>query len=186
MAKTVCFFLSLFIAIQSSAASGGSSPKTRAPAATQAFSEMAQEPWCHPLFWPFTRDLTLPMITSQIQGRPRLEILQYAWGEVLTSDNKHLVSPLFAYLGGTEQNQDLRGYYKLMAYLAQNEIPAEDAIRQWPKRVPILPVDQRLTLEQMCGYFQQAGGMPRAPSAVDGKITKSVKPKPSATPAKKK
>lgn len=133
--------------------------------------------WCQGKVWPISRDLSIQELTPQLERMDRWEIVEFAWGELTTAQPKPMFAPLLQYLAGTENNADLRGYYKAMGYftLGKQELPA--AIAKWPKRQPYN--GQGFTQEELCDLYVKAGG--QVPAGARGPDSK----KP-ASKAKKK
>lgn len=127
---------------------------------------LAAPEWCEALTWPASRDASISELAADFEGVERFELTQYAWGELTQAHAKPMFAPILQYLAATENNDELRGYYKAMGYFAlgRKELPA--ALKKWPERPAFN--GRGFSLEKLCEMYRKSGGpVPtRAPDSV--------------------
>jgi hypothetical protein len=119
-------------------------------------SAIAETVSCRVLRWPISRKWNIPHIKSELDSRPREEILQMAWGEILLARSDSMALPLVQYLINTEQDSLLRGYYMALGMNVTGGASTDEAIKKWPTRP--LYKNKDLTLKGLCQAFEASHG----------------------------
>lgn len=131
--------------------------------------------WCAASTWPASREASMPELAADFQGADRFELTQFAWGELTHANAKPMFAPILQYLAATENNEELRGYYKAMGYYALGRKELPEALKKWPERAAY--DGKGFTLEELCQMYRKSGGSvpARMPDSVKGKAKKGAK-----------
>jgi hypothetical protein len=97
-------------------------PKAPGPAYAQAkkIRVPAQET-CKATPWPYSRTDSKEDLQALLNQLDRQSIVQYYFRELTQPGQPSLAVPLKIYLVATEQDEDLRNYYRLLAWAANLE-----------------------------------------------------------------
>jgi hypothetical protein len=131
------------------------------------------ESWCRALTWPVSRDSSLSEMKEDLAKIDRFELVQLAWGELTTEQKKPMFAPILMYLAGTENDADLRGYYKAMGYFALGKTELPEALKEWPKRAPY--DGKGFPLSDLCKMYRESGGKVPSEREPDSQKPKAVK-----------
>jgi len=130
------------------------------------FQALAAPEWCVGPEWPVSRESSISELAADFEGIDRFELTQYAWGELTTAQAKPMFAPILQYLAATENNDELRGYYKAMGYFALGRKELPESLKTWPARAAFN--GKGFSLEELCQMYRKSGGKApvRAPDSV--------------------
>lgn len=122
--------------------------------------------WCVGLEWPVSRDSSISDLAGDFENTDRFELNQYAWGELTSAQAKPMFAPILQYLAATENDDELRGYYKAMGYFALGRKELPESLEKWPERAAYN--GQGFSLAELCQMYRKSGGVvpARAPDSV--------------------
>lgn len=88
---------------------------------------------CQAVEWNKGRDLKKRDWVPLLEATPRPLLIQNAFFEMFQSPKNSVLLPLTLYLGNTELDDDLRGFWLLMATIQTRGQKPEQVFKTWPK-----------------------------------------------------
>ena len=82
----------------------------------------------------------LSEIKVELDSKPRLQIIQGMWFEILSKKPASQVIPIIQYLAYTEQESSLSGYYQALAVAIGVPDSIEEETERWPEVSKLTPV----------------------------------------------